>query len=162
MPARNQLQRIWNEVALSREDAEPQLQLGNYQIRRFRQRLYLLPLMDDLCGLQLFWPQAALLELPDRLGTLVSGEGNNLVRVPQAGEQVSVRFSATGRVRIVNRAGSRHIKKLWQELGVPPWQRERIPLIYYDEQLIAAMDTFVTEAGRVPAGEQPWRLSWKK
>ncbi|MFZ1873166.1 MAG: tRNA lysidine(34) synthetase TilS [Chania sp.] len=162
MPARDQLPRIWNEVALSREDAEPQLQLGNYQIRRFRQRLYLLPLMADLRDRQLLWPQPTRLELPDGLGALVCGEGSNLVRAPQAGEQVSVRFSATGRVRIINRAGSRHIKKLWQELAIPPWQRERIPLIYYDEQLIAAVDIFVTEAGQVPAGEQPWRLSWKK
>ncbi|MEW7000492.1 TilS substrate-binding domain-containing protein [Serratia ureilytica] len=43
MPAREQLQRLWEEVALSREDAEPQLQLGAYQIRRFRGRLHLLP-----------------------------------------------------------------------------------------------------------------------
>ena len=43
MPAREQLQRLWEEVALSREDAEPQLQLGTYQIRRFRGRLHLLP-----------------------------------------------------------------------------------------------------------------------
>ncbi len=47
MPARDGLHRLWQEVALSREDAEPQLQLGNYQVRRFRQRLYLLPLMAD-------------------------------------------------------------------------------------------------------------------
>lgn len=162
MPAREQLHRIWHEVALCREDAEPQLQLGYYQIRRFRQRLYLLPLMADLHELQLLWPQPTRLELPDGLGALVKGEGNNLVRAPRAGEQVSVRFSAAGRVRIVNRAGSRQIKKLWQELRIPPWQRERIPLIYYDEQLIAAVDIFVTAEGQVLADEQPWRLCWKK
>lgn len=162
MPARDQLHRIWREVALCREDAEPQLQLGSYQIRRFRQRLYLLPLLADLHDLQLPWPHPTRLVLPDGLGALVQGEGNNRVRAPRAGEQVSVRFSATGRVRIINRAGSRHIKKLWQELGIPPWQRERIPLIYYDEQLIAAVDIFVTAEGQVPASEQPWRLSWQK
>ncbi|WP_337261344.1 MULTISPECIES: tRNA lysidine(34) synthetase TilS [unclassified Serratia (in: enterobacteria)] len=162
MPARAQLHRLWHEVALCREDAEPQLQLGNYQIRRFRQRLYLLPLMADLHDLQLPWPQPTRLELPDGLGALVRDEGNNLVRAPRADEQVSVRFSATGRVRVVNRAGSRHIKKLWQEFGIPPWQRERIPLIYYDEQLIAAMDVFVTAEGQVLADEAPWRLCWKK
>ncbi|OMQ20469.1 tRNA lysidine(34) synthetase TilS [Serratia oryzae] len=162
MPARAQLHRLWHEVALCREDAEPQLQLGNYQIRRFRQRLYLLPLMADLHDLQLPWPQPTRLELPDGLGALVRDEGNNLVRAPWMGERVSVRFSAAGRVRIVNRAGSRHIKKLWQEFGIPPWQRERIPLIYYDEQLIAAMDVFVTAEGQVLADEAPWRLCWKK
>lgn len=162
MPARDGLQRLWHEVALSREDAEPRLQLGDYQIRRFRQRLYLLPLMSDLSGQQLSWRYDAPLALPDGLGTLLAGEGDVLIRTPHKHEKVSVRFTAKGKVRIVGRAGSRQIKKLWQELGIPPWQRERIPLIYYDDKLIAAVNVFVTEDGQVPVGEQAWQLGWKK
>lgn len=163
MPARDGLRRLWQEVALSREDAEPQLQLGDYQIRRFRQRLYLLPLMADLSDKQLPWPDEASLALPDELGTLYVGdEGEFLVRAPLAHESVSIRFSAKGRVRIVDRAGSRPIKKLWQELAIPPWQRERTPLLYYDEQLIAAVGVFITEEGQASAGQPAWRLGWKK
>lgn len=55
MPAREQLQRLWEEVALSREDAEPQLQLGTYQIRRFRGRLHLLPPLAALRDVHLPW-----------------------------------------------------------------------------------------------------------
>lgn len=162
MPARDGLQRLWHEVALSREDAEPQLQLGDYQIRRFRQRLYLLPLMADLSEIQLPWSYDTPLVLPDGLGRLSLGESGFQIRAPQEHEQVSVRFTAKGRVRIVGRAGSRHIKKLWQELSIPPWQRTRIPLIYYNDQLIAAVELFVTEAGLVSVGQQAWRLGWQK
>lgn len=162
MPARDGLHRLWQEVALSREDAEPQLQLGNYQIRRFRQRLYLLPLLADLSGTQLPWPNEAPLALPDGLGTLYVGEGECQIRAPLEHESVSVRFTAKGRVRIVGRAGSRPIKKLWQELAIPPWQRERIPLVYYDEQLIAAVGVFITEEGQASVGQPAWRLGWKK
>ncbi|WON75970.1 tRNA lysidine(34) synthetase TilS [Serratia sp. UGAL515B_01] len=162
LPARDGLHRIWHEVALSREDAEPQLQLGDYQVRRFRQRLYLLPLMEDLSGVELSWMISAPLILPDGLGTLLTDEGDFLIRAPQANEQVNVRFTASGRVRIVGRAGSRHIKKLWQELAIPPWQRGRIPLIYYGERLIAAVGVFVTEDGRVAGSEPGWQLGWKK
>ena len=35
-------------------------------------------------------------------------------------------------------------------------------MIYYDEQLIAALGVFVCEAGLVPEGERPWRLRWEK
>jgi tRNA(Ile)-lysidine synthase len=35
-------------------------------------------------------------------------------------------------------------------------------LIYYDDQLIAALGVFVSEAGQVPEGQQPWRLHWRK
>lgn len=162
LPARDGLHRLWHEVALSREDAEPQLQLGDYQIRRFRQRLYLLPIMEDLSGRELLWMKDAPLALPDGLGTLFAGEGAFLIRAPRADEAVKVRFTVEGRVRIVGRTGSRHIKKLWQEFGIPPWQRGRTPLIYYGDRLIAAVGVFVTEDGRVPDGEPGWQLGWKK
>ena len=162
MPSREQLQRLWEEVALSREDAEPQLQLGQYQFRRFRSRLYLLPLMADLREISLSWSLGDSLMLPDGLGELVSGEGDICLRAPQSQQKVSIRFTAQGKHRILGRAHSRPIKKLWQELGIPPWQRERTPLIYYDDQLIAALGVFVCEAGQTPEGQQPWRLQWRK
>lgn len=162
MPSREQLQRLWDEVALSRDDAEPQLQPGQYQIRRFRRRLYLLPIMADLREVCLNWSLAEPLELPDGLGKLSSGEGDISLRAPQLQQKVSVRFAAQGKIRILGRTHSRSVKKLWQELSVPPWQRERTPLIYYDDQLIAALGVFVSEAGQTPEGEQSWRLRWHK
>nr|WP_241496773.1 tRNA lysidine(34) synthetase TilS [Aeromonas caviae] len=35
----------------------------------------------------------------------------------------------------VGRVGSRRLKKLLQEYGVPSWQRGRIPILYYGEQV---------------------------
>ncbi|QUY47911.1 tRNA lysidine(34) synthetase TilS [Serratia plymuthica] len=162
MPSREQLQRLWDEVVLSRDDAEPQLQPGQYQIRRFRRRLYLLPIMADLREVCLNWSLAEPLELPDGLGKLSCGEGDICLRAPQPQQKVSVRFAAQGKIRILGRTHSRSVKKLWQELGVPPWQRERTPLIYYDDQLIAALGVFVSEAGETPEGAQCWRLRWHK
>lgn len=162
MPSRDQLQRLWDEVALCRDDAEPQLQPGQYQIRRFRRRLYLLPIMADLREVCLNWSLAEPLELPDGLGNLSCGEGETCLRAPQSHQKVSVRFAAQGKIRVLGRAHSRPVKKLWQELGVPPWQRERIPLIYYDDQLIAALGVFVSEAGQPPEGELSLRLRWHK
>ena len=73
-----------------------------------------------------------------------------------------MRFGARGgeRLQIVGRAGSRPLKKLWQELGVPPWQRGRVPLIYYGEQLVAAVGCFVV-AGFAAADEQGVCFSYK-
>ncbi|MGJ7382509.1 tRNA lysidine(34) synthetase TilS, partial [Morganella morganii] len=38
-------------------------------------------------------------------------------------------------------------KKLWQECGVAPWLRERTPLLWYNDTLIAAVGVFVTKEG---------------
>jgi tRNA(Ile)-lysidine synthase len=118
--------------------------------------------MSDLRNQQLPWPCHAPLTLPDGLGILLAGEGENVVRAPLEHEKITVRFTAQGRVRIIGRTGSRPIKKVWQELGVPPWQRERTPLLYYNEQLIAAIGLFITENGQPSANKPSLRLTWQK
>ncbi|MEQ9889789.1 tRNA lysidine(34) synthetase TilS [Pectobacterium aroidearum] len=163
MPSREQLQRLWDEVAMSRQDAEPVLQLHQQQIRRFRQHLYLLPLMASLQDRILPWqPTSCSLSLPDNLGTLLLADSGMTVRAPENGETVSIRFSTRGTVHIVGRAHGRHIKKLWQELGVPPWWRDRTPLVFYNEQMIAAVGRFVTREGQVREHQPVWHIVWEK
>lgn len=164
MPSREQLQKLWDEVALSREDAEPQLRLGANSVRRYRQRLYWLAPMRSLKEIVVAWSGERPLGLPDSLGNLVFGEAAKsalTLRKPRADESLSVRFHASGEVHRVGRDRSRSIKKLWQELNVPPWQRERTPLIYYNEQLMAAAGLFITrEALTHDPQEASWSLFW--
>lgn len=163
MPAREQLQRLWDEVATSRQDAEPVLQLNQMQVRRFRQYLYLLPLMPSLKDRIIPWLSPSCpLSLPDNLGTLSLADSGVAVRAPENGEAVSVRFSTSGTVHIVGRAHGRQIKKLWQELGVPPWWRDRTPLVFYNEQLIAAVGRFVTREGQAKENQPVWHITWEK
>ncbi|CNK89460.1 tRNA(Ile)-lysidine synthetase [Yersinia frederiksenii] len=174
MPSQNQLQRLWLEVAMARQDAEPQLILGAHQIRRFRQYLYLLPPLAEISVQQLPWTtvlaapdQTAIvpepLVLPANLGVLrFVAKGGQAIRAAAVGEEISIRFGLQGEISIVGRHHSRHSKKLWQELGIPPWLRERIPLLYFGEQLIAAAGVFVTQAGRADDDELCWHLDWAK
>jgi len=164
MPSRQQLQRLWDEVALSRDDAEPRLQLGAFSVRRFRQRLYWLPPMQALGERVIAWSGVEPLSLPDGLGSLrfvtSSAEGLQL-RQPRADETVTVRFHASGDVHKVGRDRRRPIKKLWQELNIPPWQRDRIPLIFYNQQLIAAAGLFITREALSSDGQEAiWWLQW--
>ena len=149
MPSQKQLSLIWQTVALAKEDANPQFILHNWQIRRYQNRLYLLPLYQDIEQQILPWDLSTSLTLPDNLGVLQPNYQTDLTcRLPQKEETVSVRFHAQGQFQIVQRKGSRSIKKLWQEHHIPPWMRTRIPLIYYNEQLITAVGVFVTEQGK--------------
>ncbi|MFP1925657.1 tRNA lysidine(34) synthetase TilS [Lonsdalea quercina] len=161
MPSQEQLQRLWQEVALCRRDAEPQLLLGQWQIRRFRDCLYVFPLRASVREAILTWdPPSAPLALPSGLGSLALGPQGVAVRQPYPDEAVTVRFHAQGKFHIVGREHGRQIKKLWQELGVAPWLRERTPLIFYGEQLIAAVGTFVTREGRPESEDTVWHIVW--
>lgn len=149
MPSQRQLALIWQTVALAKEDANPKFILNNKQVRRYQNQLYLLPLYQDIEQKVLNWDLTLPLELPDNIGQLQANNQIDLTcRLPQVDEQVTVRFHAQGQWQVVNRKGSRAIKKLWQEHNIAPWMRTRIPLVYYNEQLICAVGIFVTKQGQ--------------
>lgn len=161
MPSREMMVRIWQEVALAREDAAPCLRLGDFEIRRFRQQLWWIKAQAGQTETVLAWVDThSALVLPDNLGTLHLIAGGN-IRAPQRDESVSVRFKAPGMLHIVGRHGGRKLKKIWQELGVPPWLRDTTPLLFYGETLIAAAGHFVTQEGAVDA-ERGVTLRWEK
>ncbi|MGV3346847.1 tRNA lysidine(34) synthetase TilS [Enterobacteriaceae bacterium LUAb1] len=163
-PAREVLERLWTEVACSREDANPQLRLSCGHVRRYRGALYCVRYQEEVSACQLLWPSPwQPLLLPDGLGTLLQDCAGVPLRMPGDDERVSVRFTAReGRYHIAGRPGGRSLKKLWQEKGIPPWQRQRIPLLFYNEQLVAALGVFVTCEGEVPPEEACWQVYWQR
>jgi tRNA(Ile)-lysidine synthase len=67
------------------------------------------------------------------------------IRAPKDNEMVTVCTRHGGEVaRPSYREKSTELKKIYQELEVPPWQREWIPLIYYNDDLVAAVGVFVS------------------
>ncbi|MGV7959847.1 tRNA lysidine(34) synthetase TilS [Photorhabdus tasmaniensis] len=162
MPSREQLHRLWYEVALARTDAEPQLQFGQYNVRRYKQKLWLVPQLQSLRDTILAWDICNTLVLPDSLGELNISDCGIQVRAPANNEQVTIRFGVQGMMSIVGRQHSRNSKKLWQELGVAPWLRERIPLLYYNEQLIAALGIFITKESEAAKGQRTLTIDWNK
>jgi len=146
----------------SREDAQPCLRFGAFALRRYREQLFWLPHQTSLRQHALIWPTLSQpLPLPDGLGTVRADFTTSAMRLPAEDEQINVRFQAHGYYHLHGRAGGREMKKLWQELGVPPWQRERIPLIYYNQTLMAAPGLFITREGAT-SGKTGWQAIWSQ
>ncbi len=161
MPSREMLTRLWQEVALAREDASPCLRLGDFDVRRFQRRLWWVKALPGQTDRQIEWQNLhAPLVLPDGLGQVSLLPGGN-IHLPRADEPVTIRFKAPGMLHIVGRHGGRKLKKIWQELGVPPWLRDTTPLLFYGDTLIAAAGRFVTQEGGCEAGAGV-QLSWQK
>lgn len=116
--------RLEREVLGSRADAEPMLVHGGGEARRYRGRLYLMnALPPPPHGQRLDWPRGRRkLELPSGCGILRCS-----VAPPS---DLIVRFGVHGeRLRLDRAAHRRSLKNLCQEAGLPPWLRERMPLI---------------------------------
>ncbi|WP_121463457.1 tRNA lysidine(34) synthetase TilS [Arsenophonus endosymbiont of Aleurodicus dispersus] len=161
MPSRVQLKHIWQDVICARRDAEPKFILDNNNvIRRFKQQLWLLPQFKDLTKICLAWQLPATIKLPDNLGVLMITDKGIGFRAPLPKEKVTIRFGLKGNIKIIGRQYARRSKKLWQELGIAPWLRERTPLIYYNDELIAAVGVFITQSGKCIQGQPELKIKW--
>jgi tRNA(Ile)-lysidine synthase len=136
------LTRIWEDLMPARADARPRVGWGPAQARRYRDDLYLMTAPPPHDAARVWpWPAGqASMELP-ALGlrldaaTLKAG-GLDLEAVA---EPVSLRFRRGGERLRLRVGGSRALKTLLQEWGVPPWVRDRLPLVYVGEQLRAVL-----------------------
>jgi tRNA(Ile)-lysidine synthase len=143
-PTALQLDRIMNEVIPARVDAQPLVTWPGASVRRYRNGLYLLPenLADAVESCELSGDE---LELGAGLGVLrfESGadvglskallDGGISIKPRMGGE----RFSPYGQ------SHTRELKKLLQEEGVVPWMRDRLPLIYSGDRLLAVADLWL-------------------
>jgi tRNA(Ile)-lysidine synthase len=140
LPSQMQLQQI--EFLLeSKTDANPQVNWGNVQVRRYRDVLYALASNKEtqMPDGPVSWDLTQTLVLP-AIGSLavdcIMGQGISREKIK--GTPVNIQFRQGGeRFHAQGRLGSHPLKKLFQEWGVPPWQRQKIPLLYYQGELIA-------------------------
>ncbi len=147
-------------------DRQPALVWTEGCIRRYRGRLYLLPpYLPQPPAVGLPWDMRQPLNVPE-LGCLEVrtsvGRGLRARCAQQA--PVEVRFRQGGeRMRLRGHTRPRTLKRLLQERGVPPWVRERLPLIFIGHELAAVADLLLAEpfiAGPTEPGlELCWRLA---
>jgi tRNA(Ile)-lysidine synthase len=64
------------------------------------------------------------------------------------------------------RPGTASLKKLLQEYDVPPWWRDRVPLLYLEGELLAVGDLWLCESSRWAAsagpGEALFQPHWER
>ncbi len=146
MPSRDQLTLIWQQVALAQQDANPQLQLGQVQVRRFQQRLYVVRQWQSLEQWQQFIRVNQPIQLPDHLGVLNirQAQAGNLSLAALNKAELRVVFNPQGlSAHPSDRGHSRKLKKLFQEYDVPSWLRRRTPIILCGEYVVAVGDLFI-------------------
>ncbi|MFD1009044.1 tRNA lysidine(34) synthetase TilS [Oceanisphaera ostreae] len=161
-PSRSQLQAIWQEVAQARIDANPEVRLGESKICRYQGALYVpMPMAEPQPLASLMadqWQSCGVGQL--KLSAVSQGADLNAELDPG---HMRIEFQIPGlRAQPVGRVGSRPLKKLWQEYGVPPWQRAHIPLLMQGDALVAALGLFVCQEYSTSPAEAGWRMEWKE
>lgn len=165
LPSEAQLNRVLEDMLTAAEDAQPELQWGAFCLRRFRGALYCLPvltepatapvtfMLEDVASAPLPWADGQLVQSTAQ-GIAFSkrqlSHGPLTLRVRQGGE----RFKPVGRA-------TNSLKHWFQACQVPPWWRDRWPLLYCGDQLAGLPGLLVAE-GFEPSDEaDTLRLVWQ-
>ncbi|RQW63956.1 tRNA lysidine(34) synthetase TilS [Vibrio viridaestus] len=148
MPSQRHLEMIWDEVALAKADANPQLKLQNNEIRRFNQRLYCTEIYNDIS----LWTTDVTLnvpvQLPDNLGVLSLVEKSNSGCLSNVilQQRLRVIFNPEGlKATPLHKHGKKTLKFWFQEYGVPSWLRRRTPILMAGNDVVAVGDLFINQ-----------------
>lgn len=173
-PGHRIIETVLHELLPARQDAEPLVSWNGVQLRRYQKHLYLLPenfssLMEgtdseqlsEILEKELVWDVQSDLTLSDGSELSVTKEQGKGLKIPEE-ESVCVRFRSGGeRCKPAGRNGSNTLKKLFQEYGLEPWLRNRVPLVYVQDQLAAVGDLWVCDEFSVAEEEQGAVLQWR-
>ncbi|WP_238524359.1 tRNA lysidine(34) synthetase TilS [Methylotenera mobilis] len=161
MPTSEHLGEMLQQLLNARADAELSIQIQHYTLRRYQQRAYLC--VVQVCEpFDLVWNGEATLMMPD---------GGLLTFKQVQGAGLALKFGMT-RLRITNRSGgerfkpdaarpTRTLKHLLQAANIPPWQRDHLPLIYWQDSLACVPGVGIAHELKAAGGEPGIAVTWQ-
>jgi len=164
LPSTVILQKIIEDVCLAAEDSAPIIRWTGVEVRRYQGQLYFLsPLSehDVARSISLHGPdkitlseQCCVTWLPaDKLG--VSQD------MFDAGLRLGFRQGGE-KIQLQGHQQHKRLKQLYQEWAIPPWERDRIPLLFHNDELIAVVGYGLSEQCVLAPGEQGYLPTIKR
>ncbi|MBI5439514.1 MAG: tRNA lysidine(34) synthetase TilS [Nitrosomonadales bacterium] len=162
MPQVTQLDDMLQQLCNARRDAAVCVEYGDgWQVRRYQGRVYALRAPGDFDrNLVLTWHGEAELGWPASNTRLrfdpAHATGLSLAKLQRAPVTLRLRHGGETLHHHPN-AATRTLKNLLQEHRVPPWQRDRLPLLYCGEELVCVPGVAIAaeyQAGAEEAGVQ--------
>jgi len=166
MPSQDLVGRILDEVIGANEQSAPLIKTQGFEIRRYRDKLYCLPQFDE--GLD--QRAAKSWATGQRLINIGNHQALRWIESPAGilaehwhAAQIEIKFRSGGeKIRLYGRTGHHSLKKLFQEAGIPPWEREQMPLIYLNGCLAAVGDLWISAEFYAENSTACVRVVWQR
>ncbi len=165
MPSVKVMQAILQNILVARQEANPIVRHDGFDIQRYRDGLYLVTPQVPFDASQVFlWhdtSQPLCLNNNGLLQAYTAQQGIAIDLWQQGTVQIKYR-QGREKIALAHRHGRHSFKKLFQEAGIAPWLRERIPVIYIDGKIAAIADFWVSKDFYGRVGEPCIKLTWHK
>lgn len=157
MPQAMQLDDMLHQLTCARPDASVCITYGDWQVRRYLAQVHALRALGKFDrNLVLPWHGETVLDWP-ALNTRLHfystrGTGISLAKLRHA--PVTLRFRQGGEMlRSGSNAATRTLKNLLQEHCIPPWWRDRLPLLYCGNELVCVPGVAIAAEYQAVAAE---------
>lgn len=145
---RNAFDAIMQELIPAKLDGQPKVSWAGGEARRFADTIYLLREIPEICSSGgVGWQRSDLDQ--SVFETAIDGVGQFRVdwsRPPPVDMSVRIGLRQGGEVIRVPGRNSKLLKQWFQEQRIPPWLRERTPLLFVQHELIAVGETCINES----------------
>lgn len=163
VPSTAVLARIEQDVLQAAVDAVPCVAWGGVCVRRYRDNLFVDMDQNTANATGMHWVVDQPLVVAGGVLTPVPGRGEGVAMRHLTDRQLRVDFRRGGeRLQPVGRREHHTLKHLFQDAGVPPWERKRVPLLYLDETLIAVAGYWVCEGFQAAVQEPGVCFKWSR
>src|SRR6266850_683991 len=166
MPNRTRLEEALRQCRAAGADSEVHVSFGSHGLRCFRGQVAIVEESGEMpVDWNTQWDGRRELLLPAGLGVLRAraalGEGIAARHFARQGATVRGRTGGE-RMRPAEDRPRRTLKNLLRETAVPPWERERMPLLFIGDALAWVPGIGVAAEFRAASGEQGIVPEWKR
>ncbi|HEY8540037.1 MAG TPA: tRNA lysidine(34) synthetase TilS [Steroidobacteraceae bacterium] len=162
-PSTRKLASLEHDMLAAEDDRLPCVAWDDVEVRRHRGLLYCGPKLAPLEQFQIEWEWRTPLKIGALPGILraqiAHGRGLKRSALPSC---VQVRARRGGeRLRLPQHAHRRELKKLLQDASVLPWWRDRLPLVFVGDTLIAVADLWIEASFAAGRDEEGVEIVWE-
>lgn len=164
-PSEKKLAEMLRQLTEAKRDRKVRIAHDGAELRVYRDTIVVRRAEQQSAFSPVAWSGERSLDLPALGGTLhfrrTRGAGVDEARLCAA--DVTVRLRSGGeRLQLDSHRPRRTLKNLFQEAGVPPWERERMPLVFSGSELVWAPALGIDARYRAKRGVRAIELRWEK
>ncbi len=167
VPSRATLLQVMEEVSGARVDGEPVVVWAGGEVRRYKHFLVACQPVKKTVAFKSILYKGESLTLPDQSRVECKGVTASSVKHGQVCVSAGAFgvFSVRSEIDVQpfslpGRKGSKSLKKWLNEIGVPSWLRDRLPIFHDGDQLIAIPGLLVADGYQVEAGDPGISMNW--
>ncbi len=164
-PTRSQVTELERQLHTTAAERLPCVTWADIALCRYREHLHAVVRRDPPpVDWQMDWDGRPLV-LPAGCGRLrlepVDAAPAAIART--AAPPVQVRFRRGGEwLRLPGRLHRSELRDLFQQTGIPPWERGRLPLVCRETTVLTVGDRWISTEGRIWLAERQARLVWER